>query len=198
MAVSALTFSTGCADGQSLSEKYPTQWTTCNALFGAKNMESLRDMLDSDDLKFSNPKLSVDQVKKSLAKEAIVPYDKRKGFDTYDVCTLSGNGTFDATVRWSADTLKAVQTYTDRWHRASADVYVSEASPIHLVFRCEIKGAASGPHVQVLLEVRTWESSTNLSTDFHQKLSVNLARTLRDELACTNKPNIPDDLQLSK
>jgi hypothetical protein len=197
--VAGLVLSTGCADEKPLSEKYPTQWTTCNTLFGAGNMESLREILDSDGLKFNNPTLSVDQVKKGLTKEAIAPYDKRKGFAAYDVCTLSGNGTFDATVGWAADTLKAVQTYTDRWHQASTDVYVSETSPIHLVFRCEIKGAASGPHVQVLLEVRTWENTTNSFTkEFHQKLSVHLTRTLRDELACTNKPDIPDDLQLSK
>ncbi|MEU8654573.1 hypothetical protein [Streptomyces sp. NPDC048737] len=195
--MAVLTFSTGCADEQSLSDKYPTQWTTCNALFGAKNMESLRKILDSDDLKFSNPELSIDQLKNDLTKEAIGPYDKLKGFNEYDVCELSGNGSFHATATWAADTLKAVQTYTAQWHQASTDVYVAKSSPNHLVFRCDIKSATSGQQEQVLLETRSWETTSNIFTeDFHQKLSVNLARALRDELECTNKPDIPDDLQI--
>ncbi|MFD5270068.1 hypothetical protein [Streptomyces sp. NPDC058335] len=197
--IAALAFSTGCADEKPLSEKYPTQWTTCNALFGAKNMKSLQDMLDSDDLKFSNSALSVDQLKKGLMKEAMGPYDKFKGFDEYSVCRLSGNGLFYASVTWAADSLKAVQTYTDRWHQASTDVYVLKRSPIDLVFRCEIKGASSEQQKQVLLEARVSPpGNPRFSAAFHQELTVNLARALRDELACTNKPDIPDDLQLSK
>jgi hypothetical protein len=53
--VAGLVLSTGCSDEQSLSEKYPTQWKTCKALFGTQNMDSLRDMIDSDALKISTP-----------------------------------------------------------------------------------------------------------------------------------------------
>jgi hypothetical protein len=202
-AIAALAFSTGCADEKPLSEKYPTQWTTCSALFGAENMESLRDILDSDDLKLSNPALSVDQLREGLTDEAIGPYNKFKGFDEYDVCRLSGNSLFYATVAWAADHIKAVQTYTERWHRAAPDVYVADSSlvgkDIDIVFRCDIGSASSEQQEQILLEARVKPpSSLKFSDTFHQQLSVNLARALRDELACTNKPDIPDDLQLGE
>ncbi|MEV5488018.1 hypothetical protein AB0L47_08415 [Streptomyces bobili] len=197
--VAGLVLSTGCSDEQSLSEKYPTQWKTCKALFGAQNMDSLRDMIDSDALKISTPPLSVSQLKKGLTKEALEPYDKRKGFSEFDVCRMSGNGTFQATVAWSADTLKAVQFYTKSWNRVDKDVYVSRNSNIYLVFRCDINGASTGQQKQVLLGARVSPSSNpRFSAAFHQQLTVNLTRTLKNELACTNKPNIPDDLQLSK
>lgn len=197
--VAGLVLSTGCSDEQSLSEKYPTQWKTCTALFGTKNVDSLRDMLDSEALKISNPALSVSQLKKGLTKEALEPYDKRKGFSEYDVCRMSGNGLFHATVAWSADTLKAVQFYTKSWNQVDKDVYVSKNSNIYLVFRCDINGASTGQQKQVLLGARVSPSGNpRFSAAFHQQLTVNLTRTLKNELACTNKPNIPDDLQLSK
>lgn len=121
-----------------------------------------------------------------------------KGFEEYNVCKLSGNGYFSATVAWAADSLKAVQTNTERWHRAAEDVYVADmAGVVDLVFRCEIKGA-SGQQGQVLLEARvSAPDPPRVSHEFHQKLTVKLARTLRDELACANKPEIPDDLPIS-
>ncbi|MDX3582679.1 MULTISPECIES: hypothetical protein [Streptomyces] len=201
-AIAALAVSTGCSGERSLGEKYPTQWKTCNALFGAKNMESLRDILDSDDLKFSNDALSVDRLKRGLTQEATEPYDEIKGFEGYDACGLSGNGRFSAMVGWAADSLKDVQTYTERWHRAAADVYVADTSgvggDVDLVFRCEIKGAV-GQQAQVLLEARVNPpDSPGVSEGFHQQLAVKLARTLADELACANEPHIPDDLQLGE
>ncbi|CAM5688825.1 hypothetical protein [Streptomyces aurantiogriseus] len=196
--MASLVLSTGCSYDQSLSEKYPTQWKTCNTLFGAGNMESLRDSLDSGDLKFSESALSVDQIKNGLMREAIEPYDKFKGFEEYNVCKLSGGGHFSATVAWAADSLKAVQTYTERWHRAAEDVYVADmAGVVDLVFRCEIKGA-SGQQAQVLLEARvSAPNPPRVSEAFHQRLTVKLARTLRDELSCANEPEIPDDLPIS-
>ncbi|MER7478446.1 hypothetical protein ABTX60_12430 [Streptomyces sp. NPDC126510] len=195
-----LALSTGCSNGQSLSEKYPTQWETCNALFGAKNMESLRDNLDSGDLKFSNRALSVAQLKKGLTQEAIDPYDKLNGFKEYETCGLSGNGRVTAMARWAADPLKSVQANTERWKRATADVYVADPSgvggDVDLVFRCAIKGASG--QAQVLLETRvSAPAPPRFSEAFHQQLAVKLARTLRDELACTNDPNIPDDLDVA-
>ncbi|MFF9120436.1 hypothetical protein ACF09Y_33505 [Streptomyces massasporeus] len=194
-----LALSTGCSNGQSLSEKYPTQWKTCNALFGAKNMESLQSVLDSSDLKFSNSALSVDQLKKGLTQEAIDPYDELRGFKEYETCGLSGNGRFTAMARWAADSLKSVQTNTERWQRATADVYVADPSgvggDIDLVFRCAIKGASR--QAQVLLEARvSAPDSPRVSAAFHQQLAVKLARTLRDELSCTNKPDIPHGLEV--
>jgi hypothetical protein len=194
-----LALSTGCSNGQSLSEKYPTQWNTCSALFGAKNMESLRDILDSGDLKFSNDALSVDQLKKGLTREAIDPYDKLAGFKEYEACGLSGNGRLTGMVRWAADSLKSVQTNTERWERATADVYVADPSgvggDVDLVFRCAIKGASR--QAQVLLEARvSAPNPPRVSESFHQQLALELARTLRGELACTNEPNIPDDLDV--
>ncbi|GAP46315.1 hypothetical protein [Streptomyces azureus] len=196
-AIAVLALSTGCSGEQSLSEKYPTQWKTCNALFGAKNMESLRDILDSDDLKFSSSALSVDQLKKDLTQEAIAPYDKSRGFEEYDACGLSGNGRLTSMAGWAADSLKAVQANTERWHRVAADVYVADTSgvggDVDLVFRCAIKGASQ--QAQVLLEARvSAPDPPRVSEAFHQQLAVKMARTLRDELACTNEPNIPDDL----
>ncbi|MFD7245619.1 hypothetical protein [Streptomyces massasporeus] len=198
-AMAMLALSTGCSDGQSLSEKQPTQWKTCSALFGRKNMESLRSILDSDDLKFSNRALSVDQLKKGLTQEAIDPYDKLRGFKEYETCGLSGNGYFAATARWAADSLKSVQTNTERWQRANAEVYVADPSgvggDVDLVFRCAIRGASG--QAQVLLEARVSAPDTpRVSEAFHQQLAVKLARTLRDELACTNEPNIPDNLDV--
>ncbi|MEU9571761.1 hypothetical protein AB0D62_18085 [Streptomyces massasporeus] len=186
----------GCS-GADLSEKYPTQWKTCNALFGAKNMESLRGILDSGDLKFSSSALSVDQLTKGLTQEAIDPYDKFMGFEEYDACGLSGNGRLTSTARWAADSLKAVQTNTERWHRAAADVYVADPSgvggDVDLVFRCAINGASG--QAQVLLETRvSAPDPPRVSEAFHQHLAVKLARTLRDELECTNEPHVPDDL----
>jgi hypothetical protein len=186
----------GCS-GAERSEEYPKQWKICNALFGAKNMESLRAILDSGDLKFSNSALSVEQLKKGLTQEAIDPYDKFMGFEEYDACGISGNGRLTSTVRWASDSLKAVQTNTEHWHRAAADVYVADPSgvggDVDLVFRCAVKGASG--QAQVLLETRvSAPDPPRVSEAFHQQLAVKLARTLRDELACTNEPNIPDDL----
>jgi hypothetical protein len=190
----------GCS-GAELSEEYPTQWKTCNALFGAKNMESLRGILDSGDLKFSNSAPSIEQLKEGLTQEAIDPYDKLMGFEEYDACGISGNGRLTSTARWAADSLKAVQTNTERWHRAAADVYAADPSgvgrDVDLVFRCAIKGASE--QAQVLLEIRvSAPGPPRVSEAFHQQLAVKLARTLRDELACTNEPNIPDDLGVSR
>ncbi|MFE7647960.1 hypothetical protein [Streptomyces phaeoluteigriseus] len=186
-----------------MSQKYPTQWKTCNALFGAENMQSLREILDSDDLKLSNPALSVDQLREGLTDEAIGPYDKFEGFEEYDVCRLSGSRLFYAMVGWAADPLKAVQTYTERWHKAATDVYVADSSlvgsDIDIVFRCDIGSASSEQQKQVLLEARVnAPKSLKFSDAFHQQLSVNLARALRDELECTNEPTIPDALPISK
>ncbi|MFF3498940.1 hypothetical protein [Streptomyces sp. NPDC003247] len=200
--IATLALSTGCSDEQSLSEKYPTQWKTCNALFGTDNMKSLRDALDSDDLKFSGSAFSIAQIRNNLTREATEPYNVNKGFEEYNACTLSGSGHFSATTRWASDTLKAVQTYTERWHQAATDVYVAEpssvAGDVDLLFRCEIKGT-DGQQPQVLLEARvSAPDPPRVTQDFHQKLAVELARTLRDELACINKPDIPNDLQLAE
>ncbi|MFF7738652.1 hypothetical protein [Streptomyces sp. NPDC007984] len=194
-----LALSTGCSNGQPLSEKYPIQWETCNALLGAENMESLRASLDSSDLKFSNSALSVGQLKKGLTQEAVDPYDKLKGFKEYETCGLSGNGSLTAMARWAADSVKSVQTNTERWKRATADVYVADPSgvggDIDLVFRCAIKGASE--QAQVLLEARvSAPDPPRVSEALHQRLAVKLARALRDELACTNEPNIPDGLDV--
>ncbi|MFJ7179787.1 hypothetical protein ACIQXA_26105 [Streptomyces massasporeus] len=198
-ALAMLALSTGCSNGQSLSEKYPTQWKTCNALFGAENMESLQAVIDSGDLKFSNSALSVDQLMKGLTREAIDPYDEIRGFKEYETCGLSGNGRFTAMARWAADSLKSVQTNTERWQRATADVYVADPSSVggdvDLVFRCAIKGASG--QAQVLLEARvSAPNSPRVSEAFHKQLAVKLARTLRDELSCTNEPDIPDRLDV--
>lgn len=194
-AIAALALSTGCSDEQSLSDKYPTQWKTCDTLFGSKNMESLRDIVGPDDLEFTNTPLSVEELKEGLREEALEPYDKFKGFDEYDVCRLSGDLGFSATVAWAPASLKEVQSPYGRWNHVGTGVYVSDYSPIVLVFRCDIPGASSGKQAQVLIEVRIPEVGTPEFTEaFHQKLAVNLTRTLSNELACTNKPGIPDDL----
>ncbi|MDX3307970.1 hypothetical protein P1S61_02380 [Streptomyces sp. ME08-AFT2] len=115
--IAALALATGCSGEQSLSEQYPTQWKTCNALLGTGNMESLREIVDSDDLRFSRRSLPVEQIQKGLTREAIEPYDEYKGFDEYEVCGLSGDGQFKAMAMWAADNLRAVQADTELWHR---------------------------------------------------------------------------------
>lgn len=196
--IAALALSTGCSSEQSLSEKYPTQWKTCNALLGTGNMESLRDIVDSDDLRFSRSSLSVDQIQTGLTREAKEPYDESSGFDEYEVCGLSGNGHFTAMTMWAADSLKAVQVDSERWHRAADDVYIADTSyvvgDVDLVFRCDIKGAGQ-QQVQALLETRiTTPGNRKSLADLRRQLIVHLSRTLRDELACTNRPDIPGDL----
>ncbi|MFI6035250.1 hypothetical protein ACIBBD_13985 [Streptomyces sp. NPDC051315] len=198
-AIAALALSAGCSDEQSLSDKYPTQWQTCNTLFGTENMASLRDMVGPDDLELTNGSLSVDELKESLTEEALEPYNKFKGFDEYDVCRLSGDHSFSAIVAWAPASLKEVQSPSGRWHQVGTSVYVSDYSPIVLVFRCDIPGASSGQQAQVLLESRIHEVGAPEFTEvFHQKLTVSLARTLSTELACVNKPVIPDDLQIGE
>ncbi|MBG0852809.1 hypothetical protein I2W78_13405 [Streptomyces spinoverrucosus] len=195
----ALALSAGCSgEGeQTLAEKYPIQSKTCDALFGSKNMESLREMVGPDDLEFTNRPLSVDKVKKGLTQEALEPYDKIRGFEEYDVCWLSGDSQFHSTVTWAADSLKAVQSSAGRWHRAGSDVFVADTSYVSVVFRCDVKGASQ--QAQVLLEARVGDvSSRKFSEAFHEELAVRLARTVRDELRCTNQPEIPDDLAIEE
>lgn len=49
----------------------------------------------------------------------------------------------------------------------------------------------------MLLEARVAAADPpRASEEFRQQLTVKLARTLRDELACTNEPDIPDELGL--
>jgi hypothetical protein len=202
-ALTVLVFSTGCSNEPTLSEKYPTQWQTCNELFGAKNMESLRKILGPDDLAFTNRALSVRQLKESLTKEASQPYNEIKGFDEYNVCRISGDHRFSSTVSWSAASLKEVQSISGRWHRASADAYVADRSlmgqDIGIVFRCEIVSSSAGQQAQVLLEARVEEvTSRAFSETFHEQLAVGLARSLRDQLKCANQPDIPDRLGLDR
>jgi hypothetical protein len=192
-----LASSTGCSgEGeQTLAEKYPVQSKTCDALFGAKNMESLRDILGGDDLDFTNRAFSVDKLREALTEEALEPYDEIEGFEEYDVCWLSGDSQFHATVAWAADSLKAVQSSTGRWHGVGRDVYVADPSYISVVFRCDVKGASTGQQAQALLEARVGDvGSPKFSETFHEQLAVQLSRTIRDKMGCTNEPEIPDTL----
>ncbi|MGW7164425.1 hypothetical protein ACWGH3_03755 [Streptomyces sp. NPDC054884] len=198
--IAALALATGCSGEQSLSEQYPTQWKTCNALLGTGNMESLREIVDSDDLRFSRRSLPVEQIQKGLTREAIEPYDEYKGFDEYEVCGLSGDGQFKAMAMWAADNLRAVQADTELWHRAAEDVYVANTSyvvgDVNLLFRCDIKGAGE-QQKQVLIETRiTTPGNRKALVDLRRRLIVHLSRALRDELACTNRPDILSDLAI--
>ncbi|MDG9716790.1 hypothetical protein [Streptomyces sp. DH24] len=197
--IAALGLATGCSsEQQPLSEKYPTQWKTCDALFGAKNMDALRDILGPDDLEFTNRPLSVEKIRKGLTEEALEPYDEIEGFDEYDVCWLSGGSQFRSDVAWAAASLKEVQSSSGRWKRVGPDLYVANsAGTIDLVFRCEVRGASNGQQAQVLLEARVSDvGSPEFSQTFHEELAVRLARAVRDEVACTNEPVIPDDLAI--
>jgi hypothetical protein len=202
--VAALAVSTGCsAEGEeSLAEKYPTQSKTCDALFGAKNMESLMDILGPGDLKFVNRPIAVDKLREGLTEEAQEPYNEIEGFEEYDVCWLSGDSQFHSNVAWAADSLKFVQSPSGPWRPVAKDVYLADDSyvggDLDIVFRCEIKGASSGQQAQVLLEARVGDiSSPKFSEQFHEQLAVRLARAVRDELRCTNEPAIPADLAIS-
>ncbi|MGX1132848.1 hypothetical protein RKD49_005038 [Streptomyces glaucescens] len=194
-----LALSAGCSgEGEkTLAEKYPVQSGTCDTLLGSENMASLREILGQDDLEFTNRPRTVSEIREGLIKEAQGPYDEIKGFEEYDVCWLSGHSQFHSTVTWAADSLKAVQSSTGRWHQVGRDVYVAAPSSVSVVFRCEIKGASSGQQAQVLLEARVGDiSSPKFSEQFHEQLAVRLARTVRDELRCTNEPEIPADLKI--
>lgn len=71
--------------------------------------------------------------------------------------------------------------------------YVGRA--VELVFRCDVAGAAKGQQEQVLLEAGVGKVSTpKFTRAFHERLVVELARSVRDAVGCVNRPNIPDSL----
>jgi hypothetical protein len=189
----------GCSEEPSLRERFPTQWATCDALFGAERMSGLREMVGSDDLRFTNRALTVGDVSKGLKREALEPYDPARGFDEYDVCGLSGDHRFSSYVYWSAASLKEVSDPSGRWHRLGTDAYVADTSFVGrdtaLVLRCDVAGAAKGQQEQVLLEVRVGRVGTPEFTHaFQGQLAVELARSVRDAVGCVNRPDIPDSL----
>lgn len=195
-----LVLTVGCSGEQSLREEFPTQWETCDELFGADNMSDLREMVGSDGLEFTNRALPVGDLAKGLKREALEPYDSARGFDEYDVCRLSSDShRFSPHVYWSPASLKEVNEPSGRWHRSGVDVYVADRSlvgqDIALVFRCDVAGAVEGQQEQVLLEVRVGEVGTPKFTHaFHERLTVKLARSVRDAVGCVNRPDIPDSL----
>ena len=203
-AAGVLALSTGCSDDgeQRLAEKYPVQSEACDALLGSKNMASLREILGQDDVRFANRPISVDKLREGLTKEAQASYNEIEGFEEYDVCWLSGYSQFHANVSWAADSLKFVQSPSGPWRSVAKDVYLADDSyvggDLDVVFRCEIKGASNGQQAQVLLETSVGDiSPPKFSDAFHEQLAVRLARTVRDELKCTNEPEIPADLKIS-
>ncbi|MER7189409.1 hypothetical protein [Streptomyces flaveolus] len=195
----ALVLTSGCSDDPSLRERFPAQWETCDELFGAERMGDLREMVGSDDLTFTNQALSVGDVAKGLKREALEPYDSAKGFGEYDVCGLRGSRPFSSYVSWSAVSLREVSAPAGRWRAAGPDAYVADGTYVGrnvvLVFRCDVAGAAEGQQEQVLLETRVGKVSTpKFTRAFHERLVVELARSVRDAVGCVNRPNIPDSL----
>ncbi|MEU9593434.1 hypothetical protein AB0D84_27435 [Streptomyces sp. NPDC048193] len=198
-AVSAvLALMSGCSDDPSLRERFPTQWKTCDELFGAERMGDVREMVGSDDLTFTNQALSVSDVTKGLQREALEPYDRARGFDEYDVCGLRGSRPFSSYVYWSAVSLREVSVPAGRWRAAGPDAYVADGTyvgrDVVLVFRCDVAGA-KGKQEQVLLETRVGKvRAPKFTRTFHERLVVELARSVRDAVGCVNRPDIPDSL----
>ncbi|MFH8285844.1 hypothetical protein [Streptomyces antibioticus] len=204
MAVLALL--TGCSDEEpSLRESSPVQWKACDALFGAENMASLRDALDTGELRFSNTPLSVDRLRDQLTEEVVewTPTAKYYSLKEYAPCSLSGSAPFRTTVEWAKDTLTAVRSSSSPWRHSGGDAYVDDRSvgqsqDTDVIFPCQVSGAVSAQQERIPLEVRVSAESGRVSSELHEQMVVSLARSLGDTLKCTNNPNIPDDLKLGR
>ncbi|MFF8970588.1 hypothetical protein [Streptomyces sp. NPDC014995] len=202
--MTALTLLAGCSEEPSLRESSPMQWKTCDALFGPKNMTSLRDALKSDDLRFTSEELSVDDLRNGLTGEVLEWYPTAKYYSLkeYIPCSLSGDTQFTSTVEWAKDSLEAVQS-SSRWRHSGGDVYVDNNSAAldwdaDVIFPCRITGAPNEQQDWIPLELRVQVGALKVSSELYERLVLSLAQSLRDELNCANDPEIPADLRIDR
>ncbi|MDQ0833128.1 hypothetical protein QF032_004972 [Streptomyces achromogenes] len=204
-ALTTLALLTGCSDKPSLRESYPVQWQACDTLYGSKNMKLVRDGDGSDGLRFTNEPLSVDGLRNELVEEVVnwSPNRKYYSLKEYQPCALSGDSGLSSTVEWAKDNLKAVRSASSPWRPAGGDVYAdhhhsASGRDTDAIFPCKISGTDGAQEARIPLEVRVRTRALKVSADLHERLVVTLARSLRNELKCTNAPQIPDDLALSE
>lgn len=204
-ALTALALLAGCSSEPSLRESYPVQWQTCDKLFGSKNMDLMRSTDGSDDLRFTNEALPVGNLRNGLVEEVVKwsPDQKYYSLKEYAPCSLSGEILLSTTVEWAKDNLKAVRSASSPWRPVGGDVYAdhhhsASGRDTDAIFACKISGTDGAQEARIPLEVRVRTRALKVSADLHERLVVTLARSLRNELKCTNAPQIPDDLALSE
>lgn len=108
-----------------------------------------------------------------------------------------GASVIEASVAWSVltDDLMSEPKYAKTWRRLNDHVFVESGTgqPImRLLVACGVPGAPSGQQAGLPLQMTV--SDSGLPVERRQALLSTFARTLVDELACTDNPTVPAQL----
>ncbi|TQE37532.1 hypothetical protein Sipo8835_07565 [Streptomyces ipomoeae] len=163
----------------------------------------MRNLVGEDDLRFVNAALPVGQLKDEILKEirGWTPSNDHYRLNEYVVCQLEGDSKrFSSSVRWAVWSMDDVRSPSGRWREGGGDIFVAErslmAGDMGLIFPCKIKDASSEQQEMIPLQVRVGQvGSPAFSDSFQEDLALALAKSMRDDLGCVNRPEIPDSLK---
>ncbi|MEU9057592.1 hypothetical protein AB0D13_01540 [Streptomyces sp. NPDC048430] len=194
---------TGCSDGAG-AEKETTvskSLQVCEQYLGEKNLEGAIDSISSGEKRVSATESSAYLVER-LAREAEEWSKGELLHNQYTVCRIDfpmedGTAVIEAMARWSVLTLDMLSEpkYVKSWKQLNDQVFVEPEtgqSGMRLLVPCGVRGAPAGQQADAPLQLDV--ADPGLTAEQRQALLSTLARTLVDELACTNDPAVPAKL----
>ncbi|MFH9861715.1 hypothetical protein [Streptomyces sp. NPDC017202] len=196
----------GSGEGDSRQDRNdaPIGWKTCNALFGAKKIDALQEEMGEGTLQTLNQAFPMNELTSGWAHSARSWKPGENAHFATQPCDLGIDETgkrFYSYVSWSLSSVEHLKS-EEGWESAGKDLYVRrEENGLHLtaVFPCKIKGSHKDQEAELPIEIETRvRNVAEFDTGLLSQMTAQLAHNVAAELSCTNDPDIPGDLQISK
>ncbi|MFE2454002.1 hypothetical protein [[Kitasatospora] papulosa] len=194
----------GCSGGGGAeNEAAPTSKSlqVCERYMGEANLKGAIDSLGNGEKRVSATDSSAHLVGR-LTSEAKAWSEGDLLHNEYAVCRIDfpsedGTAVLEASVKWSVLTfdLLSKPKYAKSWKSLNDQVFVEPETgqaSMRLLVACAVPGAPAGQQADAPLQLGV--ADPGLEAKRRQALLSTLARTLVDELGCTNKPAVPAHL----
>ncbi|MFC8825274.1 hypothetical protein ACFT9I_07945 [Streptomyces sp. NPDC057137] len=193
----------GCSSEPPKREKGSIGWSTCNELFGAKNIDALEDQMGEGQLQIEDESYPVEDLTAALTSKARAWEPEsfaHMGGESPCRISISDYGKrFTSEVRWTSFPVNGGNESYE-WRGTAGDVTatVREGRRLELVFPCEVPGAHKQQEKDLPLGVSVWgKGMPKFDETLRQKTASAFARKLSAELGCVNKPDIPRDITVA-
>ncbi|WP_381794700.1 hypothetical protein [Streptomyces niveus] len=197
----------GCSDDSGTEKKVPSKsLQVCAQFLGAENVRKAVDSVGGGE-EAALARHAPGDLAAALTREAEEWSEGDLLHNAYSACRIDipaeggggGGGAFviEASVAWSVlmDDLMSEPKYAKTWRRLNDHVFVESGTgqPImRLLVACGVPGAPSGQQAGLPLQMTVIDSG--LPVEQREALLSTFARTLVDELACTDNPTVPAQL----
>ncbi|MFC8827162.1 hypothetical protein ACFT9I_17690 [Streptomyces sp. NPDC057137] len=194
----------GCSDGSGTEKEAPVSKSlqVCEQFLGAENVRKAVDSVGGGE-EAALARHAPGDLAAALSREAEEWSEGDLLHNANSACRIDipaeGDGAFviEASVAWSVltDDLMSEPKYAKTWRRLNDHVFVESGTgqPImRLLVACGVPGAPSGQQAGLPLQMTVIDSG--LPVEQREALLSTFARTLVDELACTDNPTVPAQL----